>query len=42
VFVWPAADAMKPETEMRRGYAIINCATNGLHYCLVSDLNPTE
>jgi len=42
VFVWPATDAMKPETEMRRGYAIINCATNGLHYCLVSDLNPTE
>ena len=34
--------AMKPETEIRRGYSIINCATNGLHYCLVSDLNPTD
>jgi anti-sigma factor RsiW len=42
VFVWPAADAMKPATEMRRGYAIINCATNGLHYCLISDMNPTD
>jgi anti-sigma factor RsiW len=42
VFVWPAAGAMKPETEMRRGYAIINCATNGLHYCLVSDMNPAD
>jgi anti-sigma factor RsiW len=42
VFVWPAADALKPATEMRRGYAIINCATNGLHYCLVSDMNLTD
>jgi anti-sigma factor RsiW len=42
VFVWPAAEAMKPETEMRRGYSIINCATNGLHYCLVSDMNPAD
>jgi anti-sigma factor RsiW len=42
VFVWPAADALKPETEMRRGYAIINCATNGLHYCLISDMNPAD
>jgi len=42
VFVWPAADAMKPAMEMRRGYAIINCATNGLHYCLVSDMNSTD
>jgi anti-sigma factor RsiW len=42
VFVWPAADAMKSETKMRRGYSIINCATNGLHYCLVSDMNATE
>lgn len=42
VFVWPSVDAMQPEAEVRRGYAIINCATNGLHYCLVSDLNETE
>jgi len=42
VFVWPAADAMKPEIQMRRGYAVINCATNGLHYCLVSDMNTTD
>ena len=42
VFVWPAAEAVKPETEMRRGYVIINCATNGLHYCLVSDMNATD
>lgn len=42
VFVWPAMDTLKPATEMRRGYAIINCATNGLHYCLVSDMNPTD
>ena len=42
VFVWPSADAKKPETEMRRGYVIINCATNGLCYCLVSDMNSTD
>ena len=42
VFVWPTAGALKPETENRRGYFIINCAANGLHYCLVSDLNPSE
>ena len=42
VFVWPAAEPEKMATEMRRGYAIINCATNGLHYCLVSDVNPTD
>jgi anti-sigma factor RsiW len=41
-FVWPSADVMKPETKMLRGYAIVNCATNGLHYCLVSDMNATD
>jgi anti-sigma factor RsiW len=42
VFVWPAEETMKPGTEIRRGYSIINCAGNGLHYCLVSDLNEKE
>jgi anti-sigma factor RsiW len=42
VFVWPAAEAKKPETAMRRGYAIINYATNGLHFYLVSDMNVTD
>jgi len=42
VFVWPATDVMEPDIKMRRGYAIINSATNGLHYCLVSDMNLTD
>lgn len=42
VFVWPAKTA-KPETaEDRRGYSIINRDVNGLHYCVVSDLNAKE
>ncbi|HEY4415967.1 MAG TPA: anti-sigma factor [Verrucomicrobiae bacterium] len=42
VFVWPTTGVEKAKTESRRGYSIINYETNGLHRCLVSDLNPTE
>ena len=39
VFVWPIKKATPSTTEERRGYSIINRNLNGLHYCLVSDLN---
>ena len=44
VFVWPATGAAPaaPKIETERGYSIINQDVNGLHYCLVSDLNGTE
>lgn len=42
VFIWPSAKAMKPTTENRRGYSILNFDSNGFHYCLVSDLNAPE
>jgi anti-sigma factor RsiW len=44
VFVWPSAatSSGKLASETRRGYSIINRETNGMHYCLVSDLNEKE
>jgi anti-sigma factor RsiW len=39
VFVWPTKKPGPFSTEERRGYTIINRDLNGLHYCLVSDLN---
>ncbi len=42
VFVWPTTGPMKHETEARRGFSIIRFTAKGMHYCLVSDLNPTE
>jgi anti-sigma factor RsiW len=42
VFVWPAKTATASTTEERRGYSIINRDMNGLHYCIVSDLNAKE
>ena len=42
VFVWPDAAAATAKTENLRGYFVINCGANGLHYCLVSDLNEKE
>ena len=44
VFVWPTANTgVGRETiEKRRGYSIVNHDANGLHYCLVSDLNQKE
>ncbi len=42
VFVWPEKNAGAGETKNLRGYSIINCDANGMHYCLVSDLNATE
>lgn len=42
VFVWPDTTAAAAKTENLRGYSVINCAANGMHYCLVSDLNPKE
>jgi anti-sigma factor RsiW len=44
VFIWPVSngrdEAMK--TENRRGYSVVTRETNGLRYCLVSDLNEKE
>ncbi len=44
VFVWPAdnANTTQPATQNLRGYWVINRQANGLHYCLVSDLNEKE
>lgn len=42
VFVWPATGTEPAGTESLRGYAVINREANGLHYCLVSDLNAEE
>lgn len=42
VFVWPLRNGEAQSTETRRGYNIINQDLNGLHYCIVSDLNATE
>lgn len=44
VFVWPSASpsAGKEKIENRHGYSLINHEANGLHYCLVSDLNQKE
>jgi anti-sigma factor RsiW len=42
-FVWPAKTATPVTTvEERRGYTVINRDVNGLHYCIVSDLNGAE
>jgi anti-sigma factor RsiW len=44
VFVWPADQAgpAKSVVENRRGYNLLSRDVDGLRYCLVSDLNPTE
>ena len=44
VFVWPSGSTSvgKVKIEKRHGYSIINHEANGLHYCLVSDLNEKE
>ena len=42
VFVWPDTMSAPAKTENLRGYSVINCSANGLHYCLVSDLNEKE
>lgn len=44
VFVWPLknSEAVKGGTENRRGYFLLNREANGLHLCLVSDLNEKE
>lgn len=41
VFVWPPVSDVgrKSKVERLRGYCVINREANGLHYCLVSDLN---
>jgi anti-sigma factor RsiW len=39
VFVWPISKSAGSTTEERRGYSIINRDLNGLHYCIISDLN---
>lgn len=42
VFIWPAKKPVASSMEERRGYTVINRDLNGLHYCLVSDLNPKD
>jgi anti-sigma factor RsiW len=44
VFVWPKANAPseKPGVDHLRGYSVIRCGTEGMRYCLVSDLNQQE
>ena len=42
VFVWPEKNPKSETTENRRGYSIINRGVNGLHYCIVSDLNAKD
>ena len=42
VFVWPATQSVKLETVNRRGFSIVRGDVNGMHYCLVSDLNEKE
>ena len=42
VFVWPAGRNLPQQTEIVRGYSIINRDANGLHYCFISDLNAQE
>jgi anti-sigma factor RsiW len=42
VFVWPAKKSIASTVEERRGYSLINRDLNGLHYCIVSDLNGKE
>ena len=41
-FVWPAKTASATTVQERRGYTVINRDVNGLHYCIVSDLNGKE
>jgi len=41
-FVWPAKTAAASTVQERRGYTVINRDVNGLHYCIVSDLNGKE
>jgi len=42
VFVWPAKTPKSETAESLRGYNIINRDVDGLHYCIVSDLNAKE
>jgi len=44
VFVWPSASTGggRSAVETLRGYSLISREAGGLHYCLVSDLNPAE
>ncbi|HTB83099.1 MAG TPA: anti-sigma factor [Candidatus Sulfotelmatobacter sp.] len=42
VFVWPAGSSSPQQSEVVRGYSIINRDANGLHYCFISDLNVQE
>ena len=42
VFVWPAKNGKSKAAGEYLGYSIINRDVNGLHYCIVSDLNAKE
>ncbi len=44
VFVWPSVNAGNGRltSEKRRGYSVIHREADGLHYCLVSDLNEKD
>ncbi len=41
-FVWPTKATVPTTIQERRGYTVINRDLNGLHYCIVSDLNGKE
>jgi anti-sigma factor RsiW len=41
-FVWPSKTTTGTTIQERRGYTVINRDANGLHYCIVSDLNGKE
>ncbi len=44
VFVWPAGETREPGAKPKylRGYSLLNREIDGLHYCLISDLNSPE
>lgn len=41
-FVWPEKAPSPSSVEELRGYTVVNRNVNGLHYCIVSDLNGKE
>ena len=42
VFIWSEKNSAKSMVENSRGYSVIERGANGMHYCLISDLNSKE
>ncbi len=42
VFSWPAAGRVAPETETRRGFALVAWRVGGMQYWAVSDVDPAQ